>query len=237
MEIQLEKAKKVLKEFEKSGYNAKEALQKAGYKESTASKGSKRVINNAIKKVALSEIEMMVSSSNPMGVLLQKVGLSRDQLMSEYMKIILQDKDFANKLKAMMPLLKPEGISWDADEQSNKVPTLNLTVKNNVGTDKPVFDTHASVVSDNQSHESTDDDVTHEEEDVNSNNMAQQSDITLDVAQSTLSDNDEKNSLVEEKIESDGQEGGGVDSSFSGQKEGTSPIPKNGEIDAIDKLQ
>lgn len=149
MEIQLSKAKRVLKNYRESNFNAKKALLDSGYSEQTAMKGSKRVINNAIKKVAKEEYNEIVSSSNPMNKLLQTVGISEGELINEYMYIVKQNKDLTNKLKALTPLLKTVGVEWN--EQATTVnPTLNLTVEQVApidGSVKPLIDTNSVVVN------------------------------------------------------------------------------------------
>lgn len=136
-EISLPKAKKVLKEFRESNFNATNALVKAGYSQNVAAKGSKKVINNAIRKVAKEEMAKIVESGNPSAMLLQTVGMTPGELINEFMFIVKQNKDLTNKLKALQPLLATQGIKWN-EEQTLNAPQLNITVKQN---DKKVIDT------------------------------------------------------------------------------------------------
>lgn len=132
------RAKDILKAYKDNNYNAKVALQSVGYKESTASKKSKGIINNALQTVAQEDVlEVVNSSVSPRNKLLQLVKMSEDDVIVEYLKIVKQDKDFTNKLKAMLPLLKTMGVEWN--EQATTVnPTLNLTVTKNDTT--PIID-------------------------------------------------------------------------------------------------
>lgn len=234
MEIQLQKAKKVLKNFEESNFNAKEALEKSGYSKNVASKKSKQIINTAIRKVAKEDIQQLVSSSNPMGTLLQRVGLTREDVLTEYLKIVFQDKDLTNKLKALVPLLKPEGIAWD-EEHANTAPTLNLTVKQNVEPVRPIADAVLTSVKDvgEQSVDHNVGQMSNEtvNTDLQSDNTAQQSHTLDDVVKDTLYDvtDDEKYGEI--------KTGGGVDLSSPAEKEGASSTSKISEIGTIDKPQ
>ncbi|EFX61267.1 hypothetical protein DAPPUDRAFT_274282, partial [Daphnia pulex] len=88
------------------------------------------------------------------------------------MFIVRQNKDLTNKLKALQPLLATQGIKWN-EEQTNISPTLNLTVKSN-NIDNVVKDV-TNVIETN---------------DIASNEMAQQSGESDDVAQYALSDSE-----------------------------------------------
>lgn len=227
-DIPLQKAKTIIKEYRENGFNASKALVRVGYKQSTATKGSKSIINNALKKVVKEEMkELVESSSSPRNKLLQMVGMSEQELYDEYMFIVKQNKDLTNKLKAMQPLLATQGIKWN-EEQTNTSPTLNLTVKSN-NIDNVVKDV---------TKDSAPRDIEHKE-------MAQQSDETERVAQYTLSTNSaprdidvvneestDSSELIEEKTTQG--EGGGVDSLPITVKEGISPSRNFEEKSTID---
>ena len=233
MGIPIEKARKVLKEYRESNYNASKALVKAGYSESMATKQSRVTINSAVKKVIEHDMAEIVNSSNPIDKLLQFVKMTPDDVSNEYLYIIKQNKDLTNKLKALQPLLATQGIKWN-EENTTVNPTLNLTVSAN----------------------KVDNSVKHDVQDVARNvidakETAQQIDENNNVAQYTLSTNDMTannqgddvaDDTVESKVlegteeEGQGVEGGGVDSSLIGIKEGKSPIPKISENTALDPL-
>ena len=140
MTMALAKAKQVLSEYKKSDYNASKALQNAGYKQSTALHQSKPVLNSAIKRVAKEQLKTLVTSSNPLASLFEVVGISENEVLEEYTKILKQDKDISTKLKALLPLLATKGIKWNEEEAKTKAPQLNITIKDNVITpkDKPL---------------------------------------------------------------------------------------------------
>jgi hypothetical protein len=220
MGIPIEKARKVLKEYRESNFNASKALVKAGYTESMATKQSKVTINSALKKVIEHDMQEIVNSSSPKDKLLQFVGMTADDLSQEYLYIIKQNKDLTNKLKALQPLLATQGIKWN-EEQTTVNPTLNLTVSSNK-LDNSVKDVAQDV----------------ETTTIEAIDMAQQSHETDNVAQYTLSANDVGDSIEGQDI--DGQKyevasgGGDVDCSFISVKEEESHSPKNVENNTID---
>jgi hypothetical protein len=61
------------------------------------------------------------------------VGINKDDVIKEYLKVILQDRDLTNKLKAMTPLLRELSIRLDEVEVKT-TPSINITVKEK---DKP----------------------------------------------------------------------------------------------------
>lgn len=131
--MSIDKARRVLKTYKENNFVASKALRKEGYAASTADHASQRIIKNVIHTVARYDIDQLVNSSEPVKTLLQRVGMSRDDLISEFMYIVKQNKDLTNKLKALQPLLATEGIKWDSDK-TLVAPTLNLTIKENEST-------------------------------------------------------------------------------------------------------
>ena len=65
-----------------------------------------------------------------------RVGMSRESVVNELVKVMKQDKDFNNKLKALSPLLKILELSPDSETTTN-APTLNVTVKQNPASVEP----------------------------------------------------------------------------------------------------
>lgn len=131
MPISLAKAQDVLKVYREHNFNASQSLQASGYSEKTSKKASKQILNSAIKKVAKEQLKSLVVSDNPMSTLLGIVGISKDELLGEYIKLIAQDKDLSTKLKAMLPLLAEHGITWNEEKTDVQVPILNVTVSKN----------------------------------------------------------------------------------------------------------
>lgn len=211
------KAKKIIASYNRNGMNASKALEEIGYKRSTATKKSKEILDRAMQVALSHDVEEVVESSmSPRNKMLAMLGITKEDVFTEYLKIVLQDKDFTNKLKALQPLLATQGIKWN-EEQQNISPTLNLTVKSN-NIDNPVK---------NIVEQSAPRDIEHTE-------MAQQSDETERVAQYTLSTNEapRADSVVNAQGEASSVpiaenlaegEGGGVDSLPITVKEGISP--------------
>jgi hypothetical protein len=239
--MQVVKAKRILKEYHDNNYNASKALVQAGYKHTTATRKSKGIISEALKVAVQNDINEVVESStmSPRNKILAMLNITEGDVYREYLKIVNQDKDLTNKLKALQPLLATQGIKWN-EEQQNISPTLNLTVKaNNLDNIvKPIAQDVGSQV-------------------IESNEMAQQSDENNNVAQYTLStntmehNNNDVNDVADnvgggdESVENgdddysgqvDEDEGGGVDVSFVGVKEGESLAPKIVDPSPIDTL-
>jgi len=230
--MQVVKAKRILEEYHKSDYNASKALVQAGYKHTTATRKSKGIINEALKVAVQNDINQVVESStmSPRNKILAMLNITEGDVFKEYLKIVNQDKDLTNKLKALQPLLATQGIKWN-EEQTNISPTLNLTVKSN-NVDNAVKDV-TNVI---------------ETSDIASNEMAQQSGENDDVAQYALSDSEgtrddgDVNYSGEEvgddiKEKEGGGEGGGVDSLSDPVKEETSRPSIFSEKSTIDPSQ
>jgi len=233
--MEVVKAKRILKEYHANNYNASKALVQAGYKQTTATKKSKKIISDALKVAVQHDINTVVESSeiSPRNKILAMLNITEGDVYREYLKIVHQDKDLTNKLKALQPLLATQGIKWN-EENTTVNPTLNLTVSANK-VDNNVKDDVQDVAV----------------KTIDAKEMAQQSGENNNVAQYTLSTNDMTTnnqgddvaddtvqSKVLEGTEEEGQgvEGGGVDSSVIGIKEGKSPIPKISENSTIDPL-
>ena len=131
MGITLEKAQNNLTKYRENNFNASKALIAAGYTEKSAKKASKQIFNRSIKKVATEQLKELAISDNPMSKLFGVVGISDKEVLSEYVKILKQDKDLSTKLKSMLPLLKELGLTWNEEQVAVKVPILNITVKDN----------------------------------------------------------------------------------------------------------
>lgn len=221
-----EKAKNILEEYRKSGYKAKIALVNAGYKPSTAKAKSKEILDRAMRSSLVDDIGKVVKSNDsPRHKILELLGISANDVFFEYMKIVLQDKDLSNKLKALQPLLATQGIKWN-EENTIVNPTLNLTVKSN---SQDVIDrvkntdiaySTPDVVNDSQEIEGA------QLEPSNDND-----DMSID---DSLKTDDEGLKTHDESGASEGGGWGGVDFSFIGVKEGTSPAPKISEKVPLD---
>lgn len=115
-------------DYAKNNYNAGKTLRENGYKESVALAKSGQVLGTAERIVRenlnLDTKDMKETSQT----LLDIVGVSREDVLKEYLKVILQDRDLTNKLKAMSPLLKELSIRLD-DVETKITPSINITVK------------------------------------------------------------------------------------------------------------
>jgi hypothetical protein len=79
--------------------------------------------------VATEQLKELAISDNPMSKLFGVVGISDKEVLSEYIKILKQDKDLSTKLKSMLPLLKELGLTWEQEQTNVKIPILNITTR------------------------------------------------------------------------------------------------------------
>ena len=122
------KATKLLKDYRLNNFNAKKTLLDNGYSEETALKQGKRTIEVAQKvvndKLQLNKTDIKETAQD----VFELVGLSREDVILELTKVLQQDRDFTNKLKAMKPLL--DALNYRLDDDNNqKAPSVNITVE------------------------------------------------------------------------------------------------------------
>ena len=127
--MNIAKARKVLQAYKENGLNASKALPTVGYAQTTSTKHSGKVINRAVKAIAEEDLRNIATSSNPVASLFDIVKVSSEDVLSEYVKILRQDKDLSTKLKSMLPLLKELGLTWEQEQTNVKVPILNITTR------------------------------------------------------------------------------------------------------------
>ena len=82
--------------------------------------------HNKDKSLTVKENEVQPEASD----LFAKIGMTRESLILELVKVIKQDKDLNNKLKALSPFLEKTGISLNNQDQTTQ-PVLNISVTNN----------------------------------------------------------------------------------------------------------
>lgn len=112
-----------LRQLPEYEYNVYQTAIAAGFSEKTANKQGKRILAAALNR------EAKITQSTPEKIR-EKVGLSREQVVEQYVKVVKQDRDLNSKLKAMKPLLAEEDIHLEPDNQVNvQIPTLNITMK------------------------------------------------------------------------------------------------------------
>ena len=123
------KAVKLMKDYQANNFNAKKTLLENGYSEKTASKMQHEIMKRAEKRVKgmlpIDENKSLKETSNDVLALL---GYTKDDVIKELLKVIQQDRDFTNKLKAMQPLLRSLNYNIDDTEQQ-KTPAVNITVE------------------------------------------------------------------------------------------------------------
>ena len=123
------KAVKLLKDYQANNFNATKTLKDNGYKDSTANKEQYKTMARAQKVVKsmlpIGEDRDLKETSQDV---LALIGYTREDVIKELLKVINQDKDLTNKLKAMSPLLKAINYNLDDSEQTT-APTVNITVE------------------------------------------------------------------------------------------------------------
>lgn len=141
MPLPLEKAKKIVGDYIANNYNAKETALENGYSPSYAHSNGGYPIKAAYKTIA----REILNSDHPIKSAQLFSGLTDAQIRDEYLKIILQDKDFTNKLKALMPLLREKGVLFQEDTHIQR-PVVQMTmVKNGEIEDDSTKVSHISV--------------------------------------------------------------------------------------------
>lgn len=66
---------------------------------------------------------------------LNQMNLTVEDLFNQLKYVIMQNNDLTNKLKAMAPFLKKEGVDLYNDEKQKSMPTVNIgIIENGLGT-------------------------------------------------------------------------------------------------------
>ena len=121
------KATKLLKDYRENNFNAKKTLIQNGYSEKTAIKNAGRTLetaNQAVKRALKLPDDTDIEQTS--GVL-DIVGFTREDVIKELIKVINQDRDLTNKLKAMKPLLDSINYHLEDDKQLSQ-PSVNITI-------------------------------------------------------------------------------------------------------------
>lgn len=117
-----------MKRYAQNNYNAYQTLLDMGYAETTARAEAKDVLTRANRVVnERMGTEITDPKDNARNVL-ELLGYSVEDVVNELKKVIEQDKDFTNKLKAMSPALRHVGLQLD-DTEKQVAPQLNVTVE------------------------------------------------------------------------------------------------------------
>lgn len=119
------------------------AMLKAGYKQSTANdrpelyEKAKLAVAEVKARNFIEAREAHRSHKSPefkAGIpqpeasdLFTKIGMSREMIVNELVKVLKQDKDLNNKLKALTPFLQETGVTITGEQQQS-APVLNVSV-------------------------------------------------------------------------------------------------------------
>lgn len=131
---------KFLSLLEKNGYNVRKSAIEAGFSPITALKSGKKIYKTALKKQAERQLMMLRGDVGSMELkhemkegIAKMIGMTNEEIMNIFKGILLQEKDYGTKLKALRPFLKEQGISIEDDEDKRvKVPNLNITLSESV---------------------------------------------------------------------------------------------------------
>jgi len=123
------KAVKLMKDYRANNFNATKTLLDNGYKESTAQKEQYKTMERANKVVkAMLPIDKDNTIQETSQDVLALIGYTREDVIKELIKVVNQDRDLTNKLKAMKPLLDAINYRLE-DDNTQKTPSVNITVE------------------------------------------------------------------------------------------------------------
>lgn len=141
----LPRHRKFLEALPKHGNKVLPSAIEAGYTESYARKGGKRLYEVAIKAQAREVIEMVenksITNKQASQMMSDIVGLSREDIMLNLKKIATQDKDYSTALKVLSALAREHGVQMNTEETKVTVPILNVTTSNHGSIEPPIQDT------------------------------------------------------------------------------------------------
>lgn len=112
-------------------FNIKEAALKAGYseKQSFTTKFLEKQLRTHQKR-----LQWMVDHGFKEEVKydpLKQMGLTVEDIFAQLRYVIMQNNDLTNKLKAMAPFLKKEGVDLYNDDKQKPMPTVNIGIIEN----------------------------------------------------------------------------------------------------------
>lgn len=122
------KATKLMQDYAKNNFNGYKTLISNGYSPSTANTRPGEILGKAEEVVKKSLKLDTTDIKETSKTVLDIVGIDKEEVIKEYLKVVLQDRDLTNKLKAMTPLLKELSIRLD-DVETKTAPSINITVK------------------------------------------------------------------------------------------------------------
>jgi hypothetical protein len=126
--MSLQKAVKIMSDYEKNNYNAYQTLIKHGYSEQYAKANARYTIDACSDRIRQSlQLDNVKDNKEVARTLYDVIGLSKEDVLNELAKIIKQDLNYAVKLRALEPFVRQEGIKWDEKEEQ-KAPSVVIKV-------------------------------------------------------------------------------------------------------------
>jgi hypothetical protein len=125
----MDKAVKILSDYKRNNFNGYKTLIDNGYSEIYSKANSRFTLNAAKDKVdnalQLKDIGDVKDTAN---TLYDVIGLSKQDVLNELVKIIKQDINLAVKLRALEPFVKQEGINW-VEKEHNQAQAVQIVLK------------------------------------------------------------------------------------------------------------
>ncbi len=126
--------KRLLKGIEQGKSIRKSAIE-AGYSKHTANVHGRRILKTAVKQevkeslAILENKETTLSKEEVKKLMIDLVGMSREEVLGTIRKIATQDKDYSSALKVLTPLAKEIGVILQEEEARTIVPILNIGIR------------------------------------------------------------------------------------------------------------
>lgn len=130
---------RLIKGIEEGKSVHKSAIE-AGYSRNTAKVHGKKLLKTALKEKVKETMALLegkdterkdLTMKETKALMLELVGLSKDELLLTLRKIATQDKDYGSALKVLTPLAKEIGIRLQEDEAKTIVPILHVGLRAN----------------------------------------------------------------------------------------------------------
>ena len=124
-----EMAREIVKQYQLTGYNATQAAKNAGYSDITASQHGYSIVSRATQRLAEAAAKNKINPlPNETDTILEAMGLTPIDVITEYLKLLGQDKDLSTKHKALAPLMKSIHTGFSEEQQQQTSP-VNITVE------------------------------------------------------------------------------------------------------------
>lgn len=127
--ISLQRAVKIMSEYQKNNYNAFKTLIDNGYSEQYAKANARYTIDACSDRIKQSlQIEQATDNKEVAKTLYDVIGLTKEDVLNELAKIIKQDLNYAVKLRALEPFVRQEGIKWD-EKETQQAQSVSIVLK------------------------------------------------------------------------------------------------------------